>query len=76
MVIGQIDAREWSQKYFFRFTWNVWPLTTSCWGGGFFTVAGDFLSSAIEPLLSVSISSEDMSDDDVEDVEFLKMTLC
>ena len=32
----------------------------------------DFLSSAAEALLSVSISSEDISDDDVDDVEFYK----
>ena len=41
-------------------------------GGGLFADDFNFLSSAIEVLLSVSISSEDISDDDVEDVEFLK----
>ena len=57
---------------FIIFTWNVWPLTVSCWGGGLFADVFDFLSSAAEALLSVSISSEDISDDDVDDVEFFK----
>ena len=57
---------------FITVTWNVWPLTVSSWGGGLFADVFNFLSSAPEALLSVSISSEDISDDDVDDVEFFK----
>ena len=70
-VLFRFYIADKTMSYIAKYTWNVCPRTVSCWGGGLLVDVLDFLSSAIEALLSVSIRSEDISDDDVEDVEFL-----